>query len=724
MDVSDILDSLNDKQREAVAAAPGPLLVLAGAGSGKTRVLTHRVTWLVSVENVMLHGLLAVTFTNKAAQEMRGRIEQMLNTPVGAMWIGTFHGLSHRLLRAHWREAGLPQSFQIIDSDDQYRLIKRVIRNLGLDEAYWPVKQVQWFINGHKDAGRRPKHLPSDQDPQQKQLLALYEAYENQCRQSGLVDFAELLLRSYELLRDNDTMRRHYHARFRHILVDEFQDTNTIQYKWLKLFVGKNEDHSDSGYLFVVGDDDQSIYGWRGARVENILQFQDDYPTTKVIRMEQNYRSSGNILKAANNVIGHNTGRMGKNLWTADDDGELINLYTAYSEVDEANFVIDKIREHIERGQPASDCAILYRSNAQSRTFEEILLNAAIPYRVYGGLRFFERAEIKDALAYLRLLDHRDSDHAFERIANVPTRGIGNKTMEAVRQQARTAQLSMWQAAQQLLATAELSARACNALRQFMQLIELMAQATAGLELPEIVEHMLQHSGLLQHHKKEKGEKGEARVENLEELVTAVGRFEHNESDGLDPLSSFLAHAALEAGEGQARNWEDCVQLMSLHSAKGLEFPLVFLTGMEEGLFPHARSIDEPGRLEEERRLCYVGMTRAMRYLYMTYAEVRRLHGREQYAMPSRFLDELPGEHVHEVRPSSAPSAVTATKAGPETIEEAGPIRLGQQVRHSKFGDGVVVNCEGQGQHARIQVNFTGIGSKWLVLAYADLTCL
>jgi DNA helicase-2/ATP-dependent DNA helicase PcrA len=713
MDVSPILNDLNDAQRTAVAAPAGPVLVLAGAGSGKTRVLTHRVAWLVSVEGVSPHGILAVTFTNKAAAEMRARIERMLGTPVGGLWIGTFHGLSHRLLRTHWRDANLPRGFQILDSEDQARLIKRVLKNLGLDEAYWPPKQAQWFINNHKEEGRRPKDLPESYDPTQRELKRIYVAYEEACQRSGLVDFAELLLRAYELLRDNQTLRTHYQSRFRHVLVDEFQDTNGIQYRWLKLFAGAHNN------LFAVGDDDQSIYGWRGAKVENILGFDKDFRGALVVRLEQNYRSTANILNAANAVIAHNDGRLGKKLWTEGATGEPIELYTGYNEFDEARFVIGRIQSWVAHGNTRASVAVLYRSNAQSRVFEELLVQEGMPYRVYGGLRFFERQEIKDALAYLRLIASRHDDPSFDRVSNVPTRGLGSKTIDAVRELAKRESLSLWEAARKLLASNELSARAAGALQGFLNLIEQLARDTAALPLAEQIEHVIEASGLIDHYKKEKGEKGEARVENLEELVTAGRGVDHDEADGLDPLSSFLAHAALEAGEGEAEAWEDCVQLMSLHSAKGLEFPLVFLAGMEEGLFPHQRSLEEPGRLEEERRLCYVGMTRARERLVITSAEVRRLHGTEHYTSPSRFLGEIPPELIHEVRatPVLRPSTLLNTDA------PAG-MRLGSRVRHAMFGDGVVLGLEGQGAQARVQVNFEGAGMKWLVLAYANLQSL
>lgn len=713
MDVSYILDGLNDAQRDAVTAPAGPALVLAGAGSGKTRVLTHRVAWLVAVEGVSPHGILAVTFTNKAAAEMRSRIERILGNPVGGLWVGTFHGLSHRLLRTHWREAKLPQAFRILDAEDQGRLIRRVLKNLGLDEAYWPPKQAQYFINNHKEEGRRPAALPEYDDPTQRELKRIYVAYEETCQRSGLVDFSELLLRAFELVRDDETLRSHYQNRFRQVLVDEFQDTNGIQYRWLKQFAGAHNN------LFAVGDDDQSIYGWRGAKVENILGFEKDYAGARVVRLEQNYRSTGNILKAANAVIANNDGRLGKRLWTADKDGEPIQLYTAYNEYDEARFVVERTREWVAQGHARASVAVLYRSNAQSRVFEEILIQERMPYRVYGGLRFFERQEIKDALSYLRLVASRHDDPSFDRVFNVPTRGLGSKTIDAVREVAKRDSLSLWEASLRLLAGDQMSARAAQSLKGFLDLLERLARETTALPLGEQIEHVITVSGLIDHYKKEKGEKGEARLENLQELVTAGRGFQHDESEGLDPLSSFLAHAALEAGEAEAQAWEDCVQLMSLHSAKGLEFPLVFLTGLEEGLFPHQRSLEEPGRLEEERRLCYVGMTRARERLVLSFSEVRRLHGSEHYTSPSRFLGEVPTELVHEVRAAPAVRGISA----PMTAAPAG-MRLGARVRHEKFGDGVVLGVEGQGAQARVQVNFESNGTKWLVLAYANLQSL
>ena len=722
MDISHIFNELNDAQREAVASAPTPMLVLAGAGSGKTRVLTSRIAYLVETHQVSPLSILAVTFTNKASREMRSRVEDMLGIPMGGMWIGTFHSLAHRLLRQHYQEANLPQAFQILDSDDQLRMIKRSLKELALDEAYWPPKQIQWYISGHKEEGRRPANVPQSNDAQQQTLLAIYSHYEGLCQRFGLIDFSELLLRAYELLKNNEVLRERYQNRFQHVLVDEFQDTNSIQYLWLRLLVQKSQN------LFAVGDDDQSIYGWRGAKVENILQFERDFPNTKTIRLEQNYRSTSHILDAANAVIKNNGGRLGKNLWTAGEEGEPVKLYTAYDERDEARFIIDQIQAWVNDGNTRSEVAILYRSNAQSRAFEEVLINVGMPYRVYGGLRFFERAEIKDALAYLRLCTRSDDDPSFERIVNTPTRGIGNKTIDQVREYARVQQISMWDATNQLITSTQLSSRAQSALAKFIELITEIRSQIADQDLFQQIEIMLDLSKLIEHFQKEKGEKGQARVENLQELITAARGFEVEETeDDLPPMTSFLAHASLEAGEGQAEEWEDCVQLMSLHTAKGLEFPLVFLTGLEEGLFPHQRSLEEgSGRLEEERRLCYVGMTRAMQQLWLSYAEMRRLYGAEKYTSPSRFLGEIPDELITEIRAKpkntySAPSREHSAWVDDQSTHESG-VAVGMNVGHPKFGDGVVVNLEGQGEYARVQINFDEVGSKWLVLAYANLS--
>jgi DNA helicase II / ATP-dependent DNA helicase PcrA len=1046
MDVSHLLDGLNDDQRQAVASPLGAALVLAGAGSGKTRVLVHRVAWLIQVEGASPHSILAVTFTNKAAAEMRSRIETLLGLPSGAMWLGTFHGLAHRLLRIHWREAGLPQSFQILDSEDQARLLRKVLKALDLDETRWIPREILWFINAQKDEGRRAKHIKDDGDPTRRQLIKIYQAYEEASARAGVVDFAELLLRAYELWRDNPDLLQHYRARFRHVLVDEFQDTNAIQFKWLMLLCGPE------GLPFVVGDDDQclaagtqvtmgdgakraiesivpgdtvlsnygggdlrparvtecfakrrqgqlvcvhlrsgavvkstpehvhfagyilgetpqtyflylmhkegvgyrlgtsqvytkqrslqehadalwivrthasendaridevvtslrfglptcpfvqrssldtlvsaerlleevgldidrphhqpqsrnsnrrnivitlcgdrrggtpvhrisvvgvspkdravleamglkaraarargpswrfetvradfgelmsiarairerldgryvmqghmlerslpfitaasvrsgmvmvvdsgrfdvverieyetydaevydinverthnfiaggvvthnSIYRWRGARVENLNQFRREFPAAVLYKLEQNYRSTGTILKAANALISHNAGRLGKTLWTSGEEGERVKLYAAFNERDEADFVVNRIREWVARGGARREVAVLYRSNAQSRVFEEAFLNARMPYRVYGGLRFFERAEIKDALAYLRLIASHADDTSFERVVNLPVRGIGARTLELVRDSARSNSTSLWNAAVEC-AQGALPQRAGQALQAFMQLIEKLGREISGLELHEQVDHVIQMSGLIEHFKKEKGERGEGRIENLLELVSAARGFspETEAEVELSPLESFLAHAVLESGEGQADPYADCVQMMTLHSAKGLEFPVVFLAGMEDGLFPHQRSVADLAGLEEERRLCYVGATRAMRHLYLTYAEQRRLYGVDTYGQPSRFIGELPAELVEEIRPRLQVSRPVFAKRSSSLDESPAPaMRMGSRVRHLKFGDGVVLNFEGNGPHARIQVNFERQGTKWLMLSYANL---
>ena len=723
-DLSLLLNSLNDAQRQAVAASVGRQLVLAGAGSGKTRVLVHRIAWLIQVEQASPHSILSVTFTNKAAAEMRQRIEQLLGINPAGMWVGTFHGLAHRLLRAHWQEAGLAQNFQILDSDDQQRLVKRVIREMGLDEQKWPARQVQWFINGQKDEGLRPRHIQASGDLFLATMRDIYVAYEQACDRAGVIDFSELLLRALDLWRDHPDLLKHYQRRFRHLLVDEFQDTNAVQYAWLRLLAQGGDS------LMVVGDDDQSIYGWRGARIENIQQFSSDFPDAELIRLEQNYRSTAGILKAANALIANNSGRLGKELWTEGGDGEPLNLYAAFNEHDEARYVVETIESALKTGLARSDIAILYRSNAQSRVLEEALLRERIPYRIYGGQRFFERAEIKNAMAYLRLLEGRGNDAALERVINVPPRGIGEKTVESIREHARHAQLSMWEAMRQLLANKALKGRAASALAAFIELIENLSAKTLDMPLHLMTQTVIEQSGLIVYHQEEKGEKGQARVENLEELVSAARNFETSDEDAdLSPLSAFLGHASLEAGDAQADEHEDSIQLMTLHSAKGLEFPYVFLVGMEEGLFPHKMSLEEPGRLEEERRLAYVGITRAMRQLVMTYAETRRLYGSETYNKVSRFVREIPAGLVQEVRLSNTvsrpfggaktpASSLFANASIPQTA-----FSLGQRVQHAVFGEGVILNFEGSGAQARVQVNFSE-GSKWLMLGYAKLEAI
>ena len=736
MDVTHILDGLNDRQREAVTAPVGNMLVVAGAGSGKTRVLVHRIAWLVEAQGASPGGVLAVTFTNKAAAEMRGRVERLLEGPARAMWVGTFHGIAHRLLRMHWREAGLPENFQILDADDQLRLVKRVMRTLDLDEQKWPARQAVWFINSHKDEGRRAKHVKAeDHDLFAVVHRQAYEAYEALCNQGGLVDFAELLLRSHELLRDNDDLRAHYRRRFRHLLVDEFQDTNSIQYAWLRVLATAEPGSSlGPGAAWAVGDDDQSIYGWRGAKIQNIHDFQKDFADVGIVRLEQNYRSTSRILDAANALIGNNAERLGKNLWTQAGQGTPILVYSGYNDLDEARFIADRTWRWIEDGGRPDEVAILYRSNAQSRVVEEAFLRLDIPYRIYGGLRFFERLEIRNALAYMRLVSQRHSDVAFERVVNTPSRGIGGMTVDALRAIARAHGVSLWQAAKEGIAEDILKGRAATTVGAFVKLIDDIATATDGAALHEIAEHCIDTTGLMEHHAKEGGERGMARKENLEELVTACRQFGRDlvfpvadtgedDSEGSE-LDEFLDQAALDSGDYQSGG--PAVQMMTMHSAKGLEFPLVFMAGMEEGLFPNTRSVREPGRLEEERRLAYVGITRAMRQLYFTYAETRRLHGAQTSNWPSRFLDEVPAQCLEEVRMGgdvSRPYRAQDTDANGDTPAVSG-LRIGQTVHHAKFGEGIVLQSEGRGERTRVQVNFAGAGAKWLMLAYANLEVL
>jgi len=745
MDVSYLIDPLNEAQREAVCAPPGHYLVLAGAGSGKTRVLTHRIGWLTQAERVPPWAILAVTFTNKAAGEMRARLEALIPGGTQGLTVGTFHGIAHRLLRRHWREAGLPEGFQILDSDDQLRLVKRVIAGLGLDDAKYPHRQAAWQINHWKDEGKRPDGIEHRDHPVTHTFVKIYQAYEDACRRAGLVDFGELLLRAHELWLKNPAVLDHYQQRWRHLLIDEFQDTNTLQYAWIRVLAGS------TGKVFAVGDDDQSIYGWRGARVENMAQFLRDFPGARTIKLEQNYRSTSTILKAANSVIQRNGSRLGKELWTAGDEGERIALYAAYNEQDEARFVIERVREYIAEHGQARDCAILYRSNAQSRNFEEQLIQRNIKYRVYGGQRFFERAEVKDALAYLRLTANRHDDAAFERAVNTPPRGIGDRTLDALRRRARAENASMWEAVLSELGSGnELAGRAKNAVKAFLVLIDDMARAfnapapggigqdarsegerdDESLTLAEQIDHAITHTGLRDFYEKDSRGNAESRVENLDELVNVASRFERTAEDidaGLSELSAFLSHATLESGEGQGEAGDDCVQLMTLHSAKGLEFPVVFLVGMEEGLFPSQRSVEDEGRLEEERRLAYVGITRAREKLIVSHAESRRMHGTEMLARPSRFLAEMPAELIDEVRPRvhvTRPLYAGRAQEVSSSLEESLPVKLGQRVSHPSFGEGVVISAEGSGAHTRLQVNFEGAGSKWLVAAYANLTAL
>ena len=714
MDVSHLIDDLNDAQRQAVTLDGGHCLVLAGAGSGKTRVLVHRIAWVIQVEHVSPMAVLALTFTNKAASEMRGRVENLLDMPSAGLWIGTFHGICHRILRLHADEAGLSPTFQILDSEDQYRLIRRTVREMQLDEGEFPPRSVQGFINARKDDGVRPDHIEPGGNPMTIQMVEIYRTYQAACERSGLVDFAELMLRTVELLRDRPHRLKHYQDRFSHVMIDEFQDTNTLQYALLRLLAG-----SASTRVFVVGDDDQSIYGWRGARVQNVQDFAADFGP-RVVRLEQNYRSTRTILEAANRVIDHNDDRMGKNLWTDGEEGDPVRVFAAYNEDEEAEFVVGRIEEWLEGGRKPSEIGVLYRSNAQSRLFESALLRADIPYRVYGGLRFFERAEIRDALGYLRLIHNPADDAAFERVVNVPARGIGERTVAGLRERARSENVSLWETAVGQLRAGTLTGRARNAIGAFVELIQGLRADAESTDLGGLVKKIIERSDLIQHYlSREPADRAEARQENLDELVRAAEGFDQSIEDeqaGLSLTASFLTQAALEAGEHQGEKWEDCVQLMTLHSAKGLEFPLVFLAGMEEGLFPHQKSVEEPGRLSEERRLAYVGMTRAMEVLYLTYAESRRLHGQTLFGRPSRFVGELPPELIQDVRPRVDVSRPRAPRAA-----GGGLPSLGSRVRHAKFGAGTVLTVEGQGDNARIQINFDEAGPKWLVAGYATL---
>lgn len=723
MDVSVALDGLNKAQREAVAAPPGNILVLAGAGSGKTRALTRRIAWLIHTGQAEPGNILAVTFTNKAATEMRDRVATLLPQSTRAMWIGTFHHLAHRLLRAHWQEAGLPQGFQILDRGDQLRVVKGVVVDaLGLDPEQYPPKEVQGFINARKNSGLRPQDLDPPEYPRQQQMIKIYQAYQQTCDRAGLVDFDELLLRAYELFRDKDSLLARYQERFRHLLVDEFQDTNELQYAWLRRLA------SQDSYMFAVGDDDQSIYGFRGAGGPgNMARFKKEFPKVTECRLEQNYRSTANILKAANALIANNETRLGKNLWTEGEAGAKLELCAAYNEYEEARFVVERIRDaRMRDGVEYQNNAVLYRINALSRVLEEALNQEGVPYRVVGGMRFYERMEIKDALAYVRLAALPRDNAAFERIVNTPVRGLGPLSVEELRNRARTSGASLWETSQEAVAQATLQPRSLSALAGFLDLLQNMAQTLRAKPLDEAMALIIEDSGLLKHYEKEGREKAQIRAENLEELVRAAADyetwFEINKEHLGEPdlLSAFLSHAALEAGETEALG--DAVQLMTLHAAKGLEFQQVYMVGMEEGVFPHSRSLDEAKKLEEERRLCYVGMTRAMSKLTLSRALSRRLYNAESAPLPSRFLKEIPAQLIEADEPDDAVATGFFCEASDDAV--AAPLHLGQQVRHAKFGVGRVRNMEGHGSHARVQVMFDAVGAKWLVLAYANLQAL
>ena len=719
MDVSNILNELNDRQRDAVTSEAPSLLVLAGAGSGKTRVLVHRVAWIVEAMQSNPNSVMAVTFTNKAANEMKSRIQELLQSPLADLWCGTFHGLAHRTLKRFYKEANLISTFTVLDAEDQLRVIKRICKDNNLEESSWPAKQIQWQINSWKDAGKRPKNVDDSKDFYAETVKKIYSQYDEICKKDSLVDFAELLLKSYELLKSNKKVRDFFHRRFRHILIDEFQDTNVIQYAWL------NEVASKEASITAVGDDDQSIYGWRGAKVGHLEDFKTKHKHNETIRLEQNYRSTSIILNAANSLIENNQARLGKNLWTESNEGEQITLYQAFNEQDEARFVAEIIKSWMDGGELFSDSAVIYRSNAQSRAIEEALLRANIPYRIYGGLRFYDRLEIKNAISYLRIIFNPHDNPAFERSVANPTRGVGAKTLAKIRSLANKHNISYIQASSKMIDENVISGRGANGLKKFLEIILGLCGKIDDISLSEIVGSILEQSGLIQFHEKEPGEKGKTRKENLEELLSAAKNFEMSFSDdktNREITEQFLSNVSLDAGDRQADEFDDAVQLMTLHSAKGLEFPLVFMTGLEETLFPHGRSMESPDQLEEERRLCYVGITRAMKKLYLTYAESRRLHGNDIFNPPSRFIKEIPSECIMEIRPkASVTMPYSRNESKPMDFEDQIGIALGQKVQHPKFGQGIVLNYEGAGESARVQVNFESAGTKWLVLSFANL---
>ena len=719
--MNSILEGLNKEQLEATTFPSSSSLILAGAGSGKTRVLTTRIAWLIQTGQINPFQLMAVTFTNKAAREMLVRISSMLPINTRGMWVGTFHGLCNRMLRSHHQEAKLPQTFQILDSADQLSMIKRVMKSIAADENKYPYRQVQYFINSNKEEGLRASQVDVI-DEFSRNLVDIYEQYDRACQREGVVDFSELLLRSFELLSGNEKLLEHYRSRFRHILVDEFQDTNKLQYAWLRLLKGV------STAVMAVGDDDQSIYAFRGARTGNMLDFEKDFGVQKIIRLEQNYRSHGNILDAANALISNNDARLGKNLWTDEGKGEPIRLYSAATDSEEASFLLEEVQTLAREGIALNEIALLYRSNAQSRILEHTLFKAGMSYRVYGGLRFFERQEVKHALAYLRLIANPNDDGAFLRVVNFPTRGIGNRTLESIQDISKQSGTSLWQAT----CSFPPSGRAGAALSSFVSLIENIKLQTEGFNLPDLIEHVIESSGLIQHYQKER--EGQDRIENLKELVNASTTFvkeevvveEANEAEAseMDPLTAFLAHASLEAGDNQAQAGEDALQLMTVHSAKGLEFNSVFISGLEEGIFPHENSLNEQGGLEEERRLMYVAMTRARRRLYLSYSQIRMLHGQTRYNVESRFVEEIPSETLKRINSKDKESASTVMPRIPNRRMAAtiGGFRIGQQVSHPKFGIGVIVQADGNGQDAMVQVNFSHEGLKWLALEFAKLS--
>ena len=724
MDVSYILDNLNDEQRQAVTSEKQHLMVLAGAGSGKTRVLVHKVAWQVEALRKSPSSIMAVTFTNKAASEMRSRIEELLQSPAIDLWCGTFHGLSHRLLKRFNKEADLASGFTILDSDDQLRIIKRISKELNLDEAAWPSRQSQWQINAWKDDGLRSSKVKDNGDFFKETIKNIYKQYEEVCIQDNLLDFGELLLKSYEVIKKNKVVRSYFHTRFKTVLIDEFQDTNSIQYKWLL------EISSKDASITAVGDDDQSIYGWRGAKVENVATFTKTFKGSETIRLEQNYRSTNVILSAANALIENNNDRLGKNLWTEQLEGENIVLYQAYNEQDEARFTADILKEWMNKGELYEDAAVLYRSNAQSRALEEALLRSSIPYRIYGGQRFYERLEIKNAISYLKIIFNHSDNPAFERSISNPTRGVGEKTLNKIRSAAKKFNISYIKSSAKLLDEGVISGRGGSGLRSYLELITTCREIAETNTLSELMEYIIQTSGLYAYHGKEPGEKGKTRTENLEELISATKNFEQSVADSkknIEIAEDYLDMISLDSGDRQASEYDDAAQLMTLHSAKGLEFKLVIMTGLEESLFPHGRSMDSISQLEEERRLCYVGITRAMQKLYITYAESRRLHGADTFNPPSRFIKEIPTKFMDEIRPRAQTTTAytrrdfASAKETKYKVEDEIGYALGQKVLHPSFGEGIVLNYEGTGEAARVQINFDGSGTKWLVLSFAKL---
>ena len=724
MDVSYILDNLNDEQRQAVTSEKQHLMVLAGAGSGKTRVLVHKVAWQVEALRKSPSSIMAVTFTNKAASEMRSRIEELLQYPAIDLWCGTFHGLSHRLLKRFNKEADLASGFTILDSDDQLRIIKRISKELNLDEAAWPSRQSQWQINAWKDDGLRSSKVKDNGDFFKETIKNIYKQYEEVCIQDNLLDFGELLLKSYEVIKKNEVVRSYFHTRFKTVLIDEFQDTNSIQYKWLL------EISSKDASITAVGDDDQSIYGWRGAKVENVATFTKTFKGSETIRLEQNYRSTNVILSAANALIENNNDRLGKNLWTEQLEGENIVLYQAYNEQDEARFTADILKEWMNKGELYEDAAVLYRSNAQSRALEEALLRSSIPYRIYGGQRFYERLEIKNAISYLKIIFNHSDNPAFERSISNPTRGVGEKTLNKIRSAAKKFNISYIKSSAKLLDEGVISGRGGSGLRSYLELITTCREIAETNTLSELMEYIIQTSGLYAYHGKEPGEKGKTRTENLEELISATKNFEQSVADSkknIEIAEDYLDMISLDSGDRQASEYDDAAQLMTLHSAKGLEFKLVIMTGLEESLFPHGRSMDSISQLEEERRLCYVGITRAMQKLYITYAESRRLHGADTFNPPSRFIKEIPTNFMDEIRPRAQTTTAytrrdfASAKETKYKVEDEIGYALGQKVLHPSFGEGIVLNYEGTGEAARVQINFDGSGTKWLVLSFAKL---